>query len=114
MRQFKRGEQNMNGENPANVTTDDSTSFRYKSSPIENKNGAKVAVPLKYLSNFFRLLEMLLIICKIRLESNWTKGSVMSNTAEDTTFKITSTTLYVPIVTLSTKDNVNLTEQLNE
>ena len=32
----------------------------------------------------------------------------------ETTFKITSTKLYVPIVTLSTKDNLNLTEQLNE
>ena len=32
----------------------------------------------------------------------------------ETTFKITSTKLYVPIVTSSTKDNVNLTKQLNE
>ena len=31
-----------------------------------------------------------------------------------TSFKLTSTKLYVPIVTLSTKDNVNLTKQLNE
>ena len=31
-----------------------------------------------------------------------------------TTFKITSTNLYAPIVTLSTKDNLNLTKQLNE
>ena len=31
-----------------------------------------------------------------------------------TTFQITSTKLYVPIATLSTKDNVNLTKQLNE
>ena len=31
----------------------------------------------------------------------------------ETTFKITSTKLYVPVVTLSTKDNVNLTKQLN-
>ena len=30
------------------------------------------------------------------------------------TFKITSTKLYVPVVTLSTKDNINLTKQLNE
>ena len=29
-------------------------------------------------------------------------------------FKITDTKLYVPIVTLSTKDNTNLTKQLNE
>ena len=32
----------------------------------------------------------------------------------ETTFKTASTKLYVTIVTLSTKDNVNLTKQLNE
>ena len=32
----------------------------------------------------------------------------------ETTFKITSTKLYVTIVTLSTRDNVKLTKQLNE
>ena len=32
----------------------------------------------------------------------------------ETTFEITSTKLYVPVVTLSTKDNVNLTKQLDE
>ena len=32
----------------------------------------------------------------------------------ETSFKITSTKLYVPNVTLSTKDNINLTKQLNE
>ena len=32
----------------------------------------------------------------------------------ETTFKITSTKLYVPIVSLSSKDNVNLAKQLNE
>ena len=30
------------------------------------------------------------------------------------TFKVTSTKFYTPILTLSTKDNVNLTKQLNE
>ena len=38
----------------------------------------------------------------------------MSDIAGDTTFKITNTKLYFPIVTLSTKGNVNLTKQLNE
>ena len=38
----------------------------------------------------------------------------MSTITGVTTFQITSTKLYVPIVTLSTKDNVNLTKQLNE
>ena len=38
----------------------------------------------------------------------------MSTIDGATSFQITSTKLYVPIVTLSTKDNVNLTKQLNE
>ena len=38
----------------------------------------------------------------------------MSSVAGETTFKITNTKLYIPIATLSTKDNVNLTKQLNK
>ena len=38
----------------------------------------------------------------------------MSNIAGETTFKITNTKLYVPFVTLSAEDNVNLRKQLNE
>ena len=57
---------------------------------------------------------MPLINCKIHLDLNWTKHCVMSNIAEETTFKITNTKLYIPLVTLSTKDNVNLTKKLNE
>ena len=73
----------------------------------------KIAVPLKYLSNFWRSLEMPLINCKIHLELNWSKDCVMSTIA-DTTFKITNTKLYVPIVTLSSKDNVKLVKLLEE
>ena len=51
---------------------------------------AKIAVPLKYLSNFWRSLEMPLINCKIHLELNWSKDCVMSTIA-DTTFKIKNT-----------------------
>ena len=54
------------------------------------------------------------ISCIIQLELNWTKNCVMSSVAEVTAFQITSTKLYVPIVTLSTKDNVNLIKQLNK
>ena len=57
---------------------------------------------------------MSMINCKIHLELNWTKNCVMSNIGGEKTFKITNTKLYVPIVTLSTKDNVNLAKQLNE
>ena len=38
----------------------------------------------------------------------------MSTITGETTFQITSTKLYVPIVTLLTRDNVNLTKQFNE
>ena len=57
---------------------------------------------------------MPLINCKIHLELAWTKNWVMSDIIGATTFQIINTKLYVPIVTLSTKDNVNLTKQLNE
>ena len=111
----------MNNRNPANVTTADSSSFKYKSSFFKQRtaddNGVfkdvKTAVPLKYLSNFWRSLEMPLINCKIHLELNWTKDCVMSTIA-DTTFKITNTKLYFPTVTLSSKNNVKLVKLLEE
>ena len=119
--QFKRDEQNMNNGNPANVTTDDSSSFKYKSSFFKPLTAAdngvfkdvKIAVPLKYLSNFWRSLEMPLINCKIHLELNWSKDYVISTT-DEAAFKITNTKLYVPIVTLSSKDNVKLVQLLEE
>ena len=37
----------------------------------------------------------------------------MSDNDDETTFKITNTKIYAPIVTLSAKINVNLTKQLN-
>ena len=57
---------------------------------------------------------MPLINCKIHLGLNWSKSCVMSNIAGAETFKITNTKLYFPTVTLSTKENVNLTKKLNE
>ena len=56
---------------------------------------------------------MPLVNCKIHLELDWTKDSVMSTTA-DTTFKIINTKLYIPIVTLSSKDKVKLVKLLEE
>ena len=47
---------------------------------------------------------------KIHLELNWTKDCVTSNIDKNTTFKITNTKLYNPIVILSTKDNEKLTK----
>ena len=57
---------------------------------------------------------MPLINFKIHLKLNWTNNCAMFSIAEATTFQITSTKLYFPIVTLWTKNNVNMTKQLNE
>ena len=111
--QFKRNKQNMIGAgNPADVTTNNSSSFKYKSSLLKDLDSrnvasnanpniavahrlftdAKIVVPLKYLSNFFRSLEIPLINYKIHLELSWSKNCVMSTIA-NTTFKIKSTKL---------------------
>ena len=67
---------------------------------------------------------MPLINCKIHLELNWSNNCIMygadtyaggdNANNRETTFQITSTKLYVPIVSLLSKDNINLTKQLNE
>ena len=99
------------------------TSLVYKSKLIKgtdnnNVNNVKLVVPLKYVSIFFRSLELPLVNCKIDLELKWHKDYIISsaNAAANqvVSFVITDTGLYVPIITLSTKDNTNLTKQLNE
>ena len=68
-------------------------------------------VPLKYLSIFWRTLEMPLINCEIELILTWSKNCVIICTDfnnENPTFTITETNLYVPLVTLSTQDNAKL------
>ena len=129
--QFKRDESPMNDAgNPNNVALDNSTFFKYKASFLGKATDAdgndrslkntKIVVPLKYLSNCFRSLGMSLLNSKIHLELNWKNNCVMygadtyaggdNANNRETVFKITRTKLYVPIVTLSTKDNVNLTK----
>ena len=79
--QFKRDETPMNNVgNPFNVALNNLSFFKYKASlsgKVADDDGddrslknAKIVVPLKYLSNFFRSLEMPLINCKIHLELN--------------------------------------------
>ena len=72
-------------------------------------------VPLKYLSNFWRTLEMALINCEVNLMLTWSDNCVIVSTDtanQIATFAITDTKLYVPVVTLSTQDNAKLLEQL--
>ena len=104
------------------LRTDTSSSFKYKVELLGNpvldgniaKRSVKVAVPLKYLSNFFRSLEMPLINRKIKLNLTWKKECVLSTDAGDAVFIINDTKMYVPVVTLSKEDNQDFIEQQNK
>ena len=63
-----------------NITAENSSSFKYKSNLLGNtvadganrkKENVKIAAPLKYLSNFWRSLEMPLINCKVESSLKW-------------------------------------------
>ena len=77
-----------------------------------NTKDVEITVPLKYLSNFWKTLEMLLINCEVNLILAWSKDCVITNSTCEGKFAITETKLYVPVVTLSTKDNEKLLQQL--
>ena len=57
---------------------------------------------------------MPLINCKVHLELNWIENCILSSAGNSAKFEITNAKLHVPIVSLSTKDSVNLTKQLTE
>ena len=81
----------------------------------DGRINVEIMVPLKYLSNIWRTLEMPLINCEVELILIWSAGCVIiyANFAnQNPTFTITETSLYVPIVTLSIQDNAKLLPQL--
>ena len=82
---------------------------------IAGRVDVKIMVPLKYLSNFWRTLEMPSINCEVKFILNWSANCVIIYTVVDNqvpAFTITETNLYVPVVTLSTQDNAKLLPQL--
>ena len=50
---------------------------------MEFQKNATIPVPLKYLSKFWRSLEIPLINCKIELKLKWTKYCVLSANGND-------------------------------
>ena len=92
--------------------------FKFKTKiagKIENDDTKEVKISLKYLSNFWRTLEMSLINCEINLILTWSMNCFIVDKSlnnQASTFTITDTKLYVPVVTLWTKDNSKLPEQL--
>ena len=115
-----------------------SESFNYKANFMENgvthknltKNDVKVVVPIKHLSNFWKNWIIPLINCEVELVLNWFKNCVLIDkltreadyganpnvyeidNPKNAVFEITDTKLYVPVVTLSKKDDIKLLEQL--
>ena len=95
---------------------------------IANNSGKKsieLAIPLKYLGNFWRALNIPLISCEVSLELNWNKNCVITsiqreinldggNTEASTgaTLAIKDCKLYVPVVTLSKDDEIKLLTNL--
>ena len=77
-----------------------------------NTKNVAIIVPLKYLSNFWRTLEMPLINCEVSLFLTWSSTCEISSATGETKFKITEINIYVPVITLSTQDNVKLRQQL--
>ena len=99
-----------------NVT--DSFNFKVKFTGQTGYNGRKnieIMVPLKYLSNFWRTLEMPLINYEVNLILTWSSTCVLISTGvpnQNATFAITDTKLYLPVVTLSTQENTKFLQQL--
>ena len=96
----------------------DSESFKSKikitgKTPEEgNTKDVEIIVPLKYLSNFWRTLEIPLTNYEANLILTWSKDCVITNSTGKGQFSITNTKLYIPAVTLSTQDNAKFFQQL--
>ena len=122
-------------DEPSNPLSSNSESFKYKTSITGNtynigageegydankvgKNETEVVIPLKYLSNFWRSLNIPLINCEVALILTWSKNCVLADMTVNAgvnpaivapsgaIFQITDTKLYVAVVTLS-KENEN-------
>ena len=126
------------GDNAIHILIRNSDSFNYKAKIVGSlaageleKDDVEITIPLKYLGNFWRSLDIPLINCEITLILSWYKEYVLVGKAlrnepdpqpdppiaaiESPTsakFEITDCKLYVPVVTLSAENNNKLLEQL--
>ena len=124
-----------------NIRVVNSNTFKYKNKIIgnmynvvagaagydANKNGmqaTELAIPLKYLGNFWRALNMPLISCEVSLELKWNKNCIITSlewrainennlpnrdgAPTGTTLAINDCKLYIPVVTLSKDDEIKL------
>ena len=94
----------------------------------EGTQSVELAVPLKYLGDFWRALNMSLISCEVSLELKWYKDCIITSLEErivnvgppvvrddgpaNATLAINNCKLYVPVVTLSKDDEIKLLTNL--
>ena len=120
------------GNNVINISIRNSKSFGYKTEIIgsldageDEKEDVEIAIPLRYLGNFWRSLDIPLINCEITLILSWYKECVLVgrafigppaaaanriNSPTEAKFEITDCKLYVPVVTLSSENDNKLLE----
>ena len=126
--------------NFANINVVNSNTFKYKNKIIGNtynvdaqgydvnKHGTQeveLAIPLKYLGNFWRALNIPLISCEVSLKLKWNKNYIITsleqmdigggnrdNAPTGATLAINDCKLYVPAVTLSKDDEIKLLTNL--
>ena len=127
-----------NDDNEINYSIKNSKSFEYKTKITGELEGndveknVEIAILLKYLSNFWRNLDMPLINCEISLTLSWYEKCVLTskatregrdaaqgvaaviavNNPTNAVFKITECKLYVPVVTLSSEKDSELLNKL--
>ena len=122
-------------DEPSNPLSSNSESFKYKTSIMGNtynvgddddnydtnkvgKNETEIVIPIKYLSNFWKSLDIPLINYEVELILTWIKNCVLAdmttanNPPTGLEFQIKDTKLYVPVVTLSKENNTKLLEKL--
>ena len=122
------------GNNAINIYISNPKSFDYKTKIIESldvgedeKEDVEIGIPLKYLGNFWRSLDITLINCEITLVLSCYKECVLVgrafrgppaaaanriNSPTSSKFERTDCKLYVPMVTLSAENDNKLLEQL--
>ena len=122
------------GDDAINISIRNSKSFDYKTAIIgsldageDEKEDVTIVIPLKYLGNFWRSLDIPLINCEITLILSWYEECVLVgrafrgppaaaanriNSPTSAKFEITDCKLYVPVVTLSAENDNKLLEQL--
>ena len=133
-----------NPNNFPNTNVVNSNAFKYKNKITGNtyniaegadghdanrvgKQDVELAIPLKYLGNFWRALNIPLISCEVFLELRWNKNCVITSleqrqvdagppavngTTTGATLAINDCKLYVPVVTLSKDDEIKLLTNL--